>query len=200
MARFFRLNALGFVQNAYLCPFEPHKNDPMDTRSQTKKHHFTIWAFLMLAIVACHQRPASTLERIQLLKEQVETDSKALQNLENEAYPHLDETFRHCDSMLQYMDSTQWDKHFDQLNLAQAYLRQFSAVKDDMRQKMDYSLVQLDRLRNDVESQYISDSLAMAYFETETKVADTLHSRVAYFQDRFANSQKALSAIKKARH
>ena len=160
---------------------------------------YMAWAFLLFAFVACNEKPATTIDKIESLKAQVENDAKALQELEDKDFPSLSDNFRFCDSLLQYMDSTRWNKYFQPLNLTNAYLQQFANLKGEMHQKMAYSLTQLDHLKADTESQYISDSLALVYLDTETKVADTLHSRVLYFKDRFANCQKELARIKKDR-
>lgn len=157
-------------------------------------------ALVALTLGACNPKQPSTVERIDNLKKQVNADAKALQQIENEEYPKLSEDFMYCDSLLQYMDSVQVSQNFEKLNLTQAYLRQFDEVKGEMRQKAEYSNLQLDRLKNDVKSQYINDSLANVYLETETKVADTLHHRVLYFQDRFANCRKELATVKKTCH
>lgn len=153
--------------------------------------------YLTLALCACNERQPSTLQKIENLKRQVETDAATLQKIEESDFPALNKAFRCCDSMLQYLDSTQWDKQFQQLNLTQAYLQQFAEISPEMHKKMDYSLLQLDRLKQDIEDQYITDSLATIYLTSETQVADTLHYRVLYFQERFADCDKALKALKK---
>lgn len=150
-----------------------------------------------LLVAGCHSRPATLADRIDLLKRQVTADSQTLRDLEENDYPLLRSDFRRCDSLLQFMDTTQLDAAFVQLNLVLAYLNQFADVKDDMRQKMDYSIVQLDRLKTDAESHFICDSLASVYLDAETKVADTLHHRVLYFQDRFGQCRVQLSTLNK---
>ena len=158
-------------------------------------------AATLIALIsgACSQKQASTIDRIEKLQKQVNADAKALQQIENEDYPNLSKDFFFCDSLLQYMDTAQVNRCFEQLNLTQAYLKQFDGVKADMQKKAEYSNLQLDHLKADLETQYITDSLACVYLETEKKVADTLHNRVLYFQDRFAQCQKELASIKKAR-
>lgn len=156
-------------------------------------------ALTALTLGACNPKQPSTMTRIEQLQKQVVTDANALQQIENEEYPKLNKDFLYCDSLLQHMDSTQVDQVFEKLNLTQAYLRQFEGLKAEMRQKAEYANLQLDHLKADLESQYINDSLATVYLETETKVADTLHHRVLYFKDRFANCSKEMAAIKKAR-
>ena len=157
-------------------------------------------ALMILALGACSQKQASTVERIEKLQKQVNADAKTLQQIENEDYTNLSKDFLFCDSLLQYMDTAQVNRCFEQLNLTHAYLKQFDGVKADMQKKAAYSNLQLDHLKADLESQYISDSLACVYLEVETKVADTLHNRVLYFQDRFAQCKKELASIKKACH
>lgn len=155
-------------------------------------------ALIALALGSCNPKQPSTVDRIEKLQKQVNTDVKALQQIENEEYPKLNKAFLYCDSLLQYMDSAQVEQAFEKLNLTQAYLKQFAELKGVMHQNAEYANLQLDHLKADLESQYINDSLATIYLETETKVADTLHHRILYFQDRFANCSKEMAAIKKA--
>ena len=155
-----------------------------------------IAAFALL-LGSCQNHPQTLADQIDRLKRQVSDDANTLRRLEDSEWLQLQNDFRHCDSMLQHMDSAQVAAAFEKLNLVQAYLNQFSELKADMRQKMEYSLLQLDRLKADAESHYINDSLAAAYLETETQVADTLHHRVLYFQEKFGNCRKSLSDLKK---
>ncbi len=148
-------------------------------------------------MLGCHDQPQTLAGQIEQLKRQVNADAQALRDLEENDYPQLRSDFRHCDSLMQYMDSAQVCAAFEQLNLVQAYLNQFVEVKAEMKQKMDYSLVQLEHLKADAESHFISDSLASAYLEIETLVADTLHHRLLYFQDRFGQCRTELAALKK---
>lgn len=148
----------------------------------------------------CQRKPQTITEKIYHLKQQIVADSTALNNLKNNDFPILAKDFRHCDSALQYLKPNQVEAVFESLNLTQAYLRQFTEVNPDMYQKMRYSLLQLDRLKSDIESHYLSDSLASVFLETENQVADTLHNRVVYFQDKFATCRKELASIKKKQH
>lgn len=157
-------------------------------------------ALVALILGACNEKQPTTIDRIEQLKKQVNADAKTLQQIENEDYPRLQKDFLYCDSLLQYMDSAQVSRCFDPLNLAQAYMRQFDELKTDMQQKAEYSNLQLDRLKTDLESHYLNDSLVTVYLNTEVQVADTLHYRVSYFQDRFANCQKELATLIKAHH
>jgi len=140
--------------------------------------------------------PKTTSDKIDALKQQVEADAKTLQRIEDKEFAMLESDFRHCDSMLQYLNETQLDASFDKLNLTQAYLQQFKDVKPLMVSKMDYLIVQLDNLKSDAESHYLSDSLVLVYLDTESKVADTLHKQVDYFQDRFHKCQHSLDSLK----
>lgn len=156
------------------------------------------FAWLILILGAC-QRPLTTLEKIDRLKKQVETDVTALQRIEEQDYPKLSKTFMQCDSLLQFMDAQQVEQHFQTLNLTNAYLQQFETLRSEMHDKLDYSRLQIGYLHDDVSTHKLSDSLALAYLNTETQVADTLHHRIAYFRDRFAQCQKELAQLKKAR-
>ena len=142
--------------------------------------------------------PKTTSDKIEALKRQVETDAKTLQDIENKDFAKLQSDFKHCDSMLQHLNEAQVNASFETLNLTQAYLQQFKDVKPVMADKMDYLMVQLDNLKSDAESHYLSDSLVLVYLDTETKVADTLHKQVDYFQDRFHKCQNDLNTLKKS--
>lgn len=142
--------------------------------------------------------PRTTSDKIDALKRQVQTDAKTLQSIEDKDFALLQSDFRHCDSMLQYLNETQVNAGFDMLNLTQAYIQQFKDIKPMMVSKMDYLMVQLDNLKSDAESHYLTDSLVLVYLDTETKVADTLHKQVEYFQDRFHKCQNDLNTLKKS--
>lgn len=165
------------------------------------KTRHTLLIFLATALVwliGCKEAPKTTSDKIDALKHRVETDAQSLQNLETKDYAKLQSDFLYCDSLLQHLSEEQVTAGFEKLNLAQAYLLQFKDIKPLMASKMDYVIVQLDRLKNDLASQYLCDSLALVYLHDERLVADTLHQQVLYFQDRFQKSQKELNTLKKS--
>ena len=155
--------------------------------------------FSSMVFSTCREKPQTFAEKIDQLKQQIVADSTALHQLEYTEFQKLVKDFMASDSALQYLKPEQVEAVFEPLNLTQAYLQQFSEVSPDMHRKMRYSLLQLDRLKADAQSGHITDSLALEYLETETQVADTLHHRVLYFQDRFAYCSKEMAAIKKIR-
>ena len=164
-----------------------------------KANIILIATFVCLLLVGCTSQPKTTVEKIGTLKQQVLTDANTLQKIDNEAFTKLQKDFLYCDSILQYLTPEQVDARFEQLNLTQAYLLQYREVKPVMQKKLDYLVEQLDHLKADAESHYLSDSLVMVYLATETRVADTLHAQVAYFQDCFGNCQKELNKMKKSK-
>lgn len=147
-------------------------------------------------MVACTHQPKTLTERIDALKQQVTNDAKTLQEIESKDFATLQSDFVSCDSMLQHLPQEQVEANFEHLRLANAYLMQFSEVKPVMEQKMNYVIQQLDNLKSDAESHYLSDSLANVYFETENHVADTLHAQVEYFKDRLSSCQNTLNRMK----
>lgn len=165
------------------------------------KRRFPILVIVIayLLLVGCHSEPKTTAEKIDALKRQVESDAKALKTIEDKYVTPLQRDFLFCDSLLQYMSQEQMDANFETLNLTHAYLLQFSSVQPGMVQKMGYVTLQLDRLKSDLESQFVSDSLAQIYLNTESMVADTLHNQVVYFQDRLSQCQKDLNVVKKTK-
>lgn len=100
--------------------------------------------------------------------------------------------------MLQYLPEEAVDDHFEQLNLAQAYLSQFDEMLPVMQHDISYTRQQLINLKNDISTHYLSDSLAAAYLEDESAVADTLHQRILYFQDRLSQQEQSLNRTKKS--
>ena len=152
---------------------------------------------LALGLAGCHNAPETNIERIDSMRKQIQTDAKTLNDLEAKNFVTLEKDFRLCDSMLQYQSEEQVDQAFETLRLVQAYLEQFKATKPKMQAEMDSTLLQLDRLRADAESHYLSDSLVEVYIDTETEYVTKLSNQVQYFQDRFGNCQKDLNAIKK---
>lgn len=113
-------------------------------------------------------------------------------------YPdNIRSNFRWCDSMMQYLPQEQINDCFDALNLAQAYLSQYDEMLPVMQHTLSYTRQQLVSLQNDIDTHYINDSLAAVYLADETAVADTLHHRILYFQDRLSKQDKELKALRK---
>lgn len=184
--------------------FYAHKPKMRIFASQTHKAMKTrniIIAFFALTLGgglgSCQNQPQTLVGQIDQLKQQVVADSTALHKLKTVDCQKLNTDFVYCDSLLQYLSQEEIEAAFGTLNLTQAYLHQFGEVHPFMTQKMRYLLLQLDLLKADAESQYLSDSLVLAYLDDESRVADTLHNQVAYFKDRFDQCQKGMKALKK---
>lgn len=152
---------------------------------------------LALVLGSCGNTPKTNIEKIDSLKKQVAADAQALQDLENNEFKVLEKDFMACDSMLQYLNQEQVDQSFEKLRLVQAYLEQFKVTKPIMQANMDSTLLQLDRLKADAESLYLSDSLVTVYLADETEIVNKLSNQVHYFQDRFGSCQKDLNVLKK---
>ena len=150
-------------------------------------------AFLLWAC-SCQSKK----EPIQQLQDQLTSDSIALQKLQDNYQKRLWADFRWCDSMLQYLPQEAVNDYFESLNLAQAYLNQFDEMLPIMQHDISYTRKQLVSLKNDIDTHYLSDSLATVYLEDETAVADTLHQRVLYFQDRLSQQDQSLNSTKKS--
>ena len=99
--------------------------------------------------------------------------------------------------MLQYLPEKDVESYFETLNLAQAYLTQFDEMLPVMQHDLSYTRQQLVNLQNDIDTHFINDSLAAIYLADETAVADTLHHRILYFEDRLSNQDKELKALHK---
>lgn len=154
---------------------------------------------LGLALSSCHNAPETSIDKIDSLKKQVQTDAKTLSDLETKDFVTLEKDFMTCDSLLQYQEEKQVEKSFETLQLVQAYLEQFKDTKPVMQAEIDSTLLQLDRLKADAESHYLSDSLVEVYIDTEAEYVNRLSNQVQYFQDRFGSCQKDLDALKKQR-
>jgi hypothetical protein len=149
--------------------------------------------FLLLACLSCQNRK----EPIAQLQEQLSRDSATLSQIQ-ERYPeNIRSNFKWCDSMLFYVPKEQVPEYFETLNLAQAYLAQYDEMLPVMQHDISYTRQQLTNLKNDIDTHYISDSLAAVYLADEAAVADTLHNRILYFQDRLSNQDKALKTLRK---
>lgn len=99
--------------------------------------------------------------------------------------------------MLQYIPQEQINEYFETLNLAQAYLNQFDEMLPVMKRDLSYTRQQLAYLQHDLDTHYVEDSLAQIYIADETAVADTLHYRIIYFQDRLSSQDQELKALRK---
>lgn len=152
-----------------------------------------------LALGGCHNAPETNIDKIDSLKKQVQTNAKTLSDLETKDFVTLEKSFMTCDSLLQYQEEEQVEKSFETLQLVQAYLEQFKDTKPVMQAEIDSTLLQLDRLKADAESHYLSDSLVEVYINNETEYVNRLSNQVQYFQDRFGNCQKDLDALKMQR-
>lgn len=125
-------------------------------------------------------------------------DSITLNEMQVKYQDRLQADFLWCDSMLQFVPEAKVNDYFETLNLAQAYLHQFNTYLPVMRHDLAFIQQQLKALQNDIETHYISDSLAMEYLNDEAASADTLHNRVLYFQDRLSSQDKTLQSLKKS--
>ena len=152
---------------------------------------------LIFVLTNCNNKPVTNIDKIDSLKKQVQADAKTLNDLEAKEFVELEKDFRACDSMLQYQSPEQVERSFEKLQLVQAYLEQFKFTKPMMQADMDTTLLQLDRLKADAESHYLSDSLVTVYLENETEYVNKLSNQVRYFQDHFSSCQQDLNALKK---
>lgn len=150
-----------------------------------------------LAFSACNPAPKTDVERIDALKKQVQADAKTLGELEANTLVQLQSDFVACDSMLQYLHPEEVDEVFQQLQLVDAYIKQFKETRPTIQADMDSTLIQLDNLKSDIETHYLSDSLAAVYLETETQHVTRLSNQVQYFKDRFNTCSKDLNGFKK---
>lgn len=150
-----------------------------------------------LAFSACNPTPKTDVERIDALKKQVQADAKTLGELEANTLVQLQSDFVACDSMLQYLHPEEVDEVFQQLQLVDAYIKQFKETRPTIQADMDSTLIQLDNLKSDIETHYLSDSLAAVYLETETQHVTRLSNQVQYFKDRFNTCSKDLNGFKK---
>ena len=100
--------------------------------------------------------------------------------------------------MLQYVPKEQVSDYFEHLNLAQAYLSQFDEMLPVMRRNISYTRQQLTNLKSDIDTHFIDEAQAALYLEDETAVADTIHQRVLYFQDRLSQQDQSLNSTRKS--
>ena len=152
---------------------------------------------ITIALVACQSAPKTDLERINALKEQVQSDAKTMDKLAANDLVQIEKDFFACDSMLQYMHLEEVDEMFQQLKLINAYIDQFKQRLPIMKADMDSTLIQLDNLKSDIETHYLSDSLAAIYLDSETQHVTLLNNQVQYFKDRFGSCKKDLNNFKK---
>ncbi|MBR1514056.1 MAG: hypothetical protein IJ622_07185 [Bacteroidales bacterium] len=159
-------------------------------------------SFIGLAVIAgtfAACQPKTLVDEIDALEKQVKADAQTLSQLEAKQFMRLEKDFIACDSMLQYLHPEAVEESLQQLQLVGAYIEQFKATRPVMLADIDTTLLQLSRLKADIESRYLNDSLANLYLEEETQHVERLSHQVDYFKDRFENSQKDLDALKKMR-
>ena len=162
----------------------------------TKKMLLCCLIAMGMAVISCSSKPDANIQKIESLQKQVLADSKTLNDIEAHQFVTLQRDFMAYDSMLQYQNEEQVEKSFETLQLVHAYIEQFKFTKPLMQAEMDTTLHQLDRLKADAESHYLSDSLVTAYLESETDYVNKMSNQVRYFQDRFNTCQQNLDALK----
>lgn len=160
-----------------------------------KKLCFIGWLAALLLLVGC--QPKTDLDRIDMLKKQVNKDVKALNDLNTNTFVQLEKDFISCDSSLQFLPEEELDAAFEKLKLVDAYIQQFKMERPVMQAEMDSTLARLDLLRADAATHYLSDSLVAVYLEDETQQVEKLNSQVEYFKDRLGNCRKDLDNFKK---
>ena len=160
-----------------------------------KKLCFIGWLAALLLLVGC--QPKTDLDRIDMLKKQVNKDVRALNDLNTNTFVQLEKDFISCDSSLQFLPEEELDAVFEKLKLVDAYIQQFKMERPVMQAKMDSTLARLDLLRADAATHYLSDSLVAVYLEDETQQVEKLNSQVEYFKDRLGNCRKDLDNFKK---
>ncbi len=149
-----------------------------------------------LLLAGCQASPTTDLERIAALRKQVQADALLLEQLKDKELAQLERDFLVCDSMLQHMHPEAIDEAFQELQLTKAYIEQFKMTRPTIKADIDSTLYRLDCLRADIESHYLSDSMATVYLKDETQHAELLGNQVNYFKDRFGTCQDELNAIK----
>lgn len=159
-----------------------------------KKHFFIGWLAALMLLAGC--QPKNNLDKIDALKKQVKTESKALNDLNTNTFVQLEKDFFSCDSALQYLPETELDNAFQKLQLVNAYIQQFKETRPVMQAEMDSTLLRLDLLKSDAETHYLSDSLVTVYINAETQQVEKLSNQVAYFKDRLGNCRKDLDDFK----
>ena len=150
-----------------------------------------------MSLGSCIRQPATPTEKIESLKKQLLADAQTLQEIEANDLVSIERDFRKCDSMLQYLSEEQVTQSFEKLQLVQAYIEQFKATQPVMQAEIDSTLLQLDRLKADAETNYLSDSLVAVYLENETEYVNKLNNQVKYFEDRFGTCKANLNTLKK---
>ena len=160
-----------------------------------KKLCFIGWLAALLLLVGC--QPKTDLDRIDMLKKQVNKDVKALNDLNTNTFVQLEKDFISCDSSLQFLPEEELDAAFEKLKLVDAYIQQFKMERPVMQSEMDSTLARLDLLRADAATHYLSDSLVAVYLEDETQQVEKLNSQVEYFKDCLGNCRKDLDNFKK---
>ena len=164
------------------------------TRSDMKKiTPYIVGIVALILLIGC--QPKTHTQKIKALKKQVEASAKTLKTLEEKDLPKLQSEFFACDTMLQHLHPEEIDEIFPQLQLVDAYILQFKQTAPAIKADMDSTLIQLDNLKSDIETHYLSDSLATVYIAAEAQHVDLLSNQVQYFKDRFGSCKKDLNDI-----
>lgn len=154
--------------------------------------------FALVAIITSCQSPTHPTEvAINSLQKQLKNDFMRLEQLETNDLPGIQHSYLLCDSLLQYAPKERINEYFDILNLTNAYLIQFKDNCPQMHEKFEYSAKQLESLKSDLSTEFISDSLASIYLSDERNAADTLHEQILYFEERLQAQKEILRKLMK---
>ena len=162
--------------------------------TMNKRLCFIGWLAILLTLAGC--KPQTDLEKIDVLKKQVNKEAKTLAELNANTFVKLEKDFIACDSSLQFLPEEELDAAFQKLRLVDAYLQQFKEIAPVIQAEMDSTLVRLDLLRADAATHYYADSLVAIYIEDETRQVEKLCNQVAYFKDRLSNCRSDLNGLK----
>lgn len=160
----------------------------------TKQKTLFAWIAALALLASCQPKAQDSFA---ILKKQLDSYSEALDKLEEHSRTELQKDFMACDSMLQYLHPEEMDEAFEQIQLAGAYLAQFKAMYPLMKSRIEYTHTQLDKLKADAETHYLSDSLVTFYLADEAKSVDTMAAQLDYFTDRLAQSKQAFVDFKR---
>ena len=145
---------------------------------------------------ACKDKVATPIGEIEQLQRRMHHNLSDMQALENETLPYFFKEYLYCDSLLICQENINPD-HVVEMQILRAYLQQFENEWPSIKKHIDYSLHQLETLKNNIADNKLNDSLIHVYLLSEKEAAELIHNQTEYFKDRLTKERDVVDKIKK---
>lgn len=129
-----------------------------------------------------------SMKRIDNLVDRIEKTEKNLLDLESE-FDYLINEYKTKESALKK------DELVQDVQLLRAYLQQFEDERVVMKNDKDFTLNQLNNLKEDFEKGLYDDETREKYLDSEEAAVKKMEAKIKYFSDRFQSQRDFLKSV-----